>query len=64
MTDKKIAFLSVIALLGAAAIFGIPNSVWWDNGGITPRILLGAGIVGWVYVLWQFISNKIDSSAN
>lgn len=53
MKGNKFALLSSIALLGAAAIFGIPNSVWWDNGGALPRVLFGAGIASWVFVIYS-----------
>mgnify|MGYP006280234067 CR=1 FL=1 len=58
MTSTKFSILSVIALLGACAIFGLPSSVWWDTGAVTPRVLLGAGIAGWVYVIVEILRNK------
>jgi hypothetical protein len=42
------------------AIFGLPSSAWWDTGAITPRILLGLGIAGWCYVLYDIITKKND----
>ena len=62
MTSTKFRILSVIALLGACGIFGLPNSTWWDEGGITPRILLGISIAGWVYVIYQMIKHKSPSN--
>jgi hypothetical protein len=61
MTSTKFKILAVIAILGACAIFGIPESVWWDTGSLTPRVLFGAGIGGWIYVIAQVIKSKFKS---
>lgn len=55
MKANQFALLAGIALLGGAAIFGIPNSVWWDNGGWLPRVLLGLGVASWIYVIYRMI---------
>ena len=57
MTSTKFAILSVIAILGACGIFGLPSSAWWDTGVLAPKILLGASIAGWIYVLYEVIKN-------
>lgn len=62
MTAKKFTIISVLALLGMAGVFSIPDSAWWDSRATTPRILFGISVSALLYVGYTIIKGLTASA--